>query len=314
MRRRRTEQLAALRAVADQQAGVVSRDQLRELGFHREEVRRRVAAGTWVVRTPTVVSTTSGPPVEEQRLWIAVLHPSGPSALAGRTALALHGLSGWSTREVSVVVRTGQHLPADGIEVHRTRRPFERWTTHRRGLPVLRAEPAALLAASRLRHPRSAAGLIAACVQQRVTTGEQLLDWLPRLAPLPRARLLAEALVEVVGGAGSVAEMDLGVVCAAAGLVAPHRQRVRLDAGGRRRYTDAEWDLADGTVVVLEVDGAFHLEVAHWVADKRRHRRLSGPGRVVIGCAAVELRTEPGEVVADLVALGVPRRGGAAAA
>jgi hypothetical protein len=41
----------------------------------------------------------------------------------------------------------------------------------------------------------------------------------------------------------------------------PRGQRARLDRAGRRRWTDAEWDLPDGRVLVLEVDGGFHDDV-----------------------------------------------------
>ena len=74
-----------------------------------------------------------------------------------------------------------------------------------------------------------------------------------------------------------------------------------------RRWADAEWDLADGSALVLEVDGGFHLEVRQYAADVRRQRRLTTPGRMVVRCTALEIRDEPAEVMLDLIALGVPR-------
>ena len=46
----------------------------------------------------------------------------------------------------------------------------------------------------------------------------------------------------------------------------------RRDTAGRRRYLDAEWDLPNGEIVVLEIDGGHHLDVAHWQADMKRER------------------------------------------
>ncbi|WP_133176422.1 hypothetical protein [Nocardioides currus] len=79
-----------------------------------------------------------------------------------------------------------------------------------------------------------------------------------------------------------------------------------MDRSGRRRYTDCEWDLPDGRVIVLEVDGAFHDDAMQGVLDRRRHRRLTTSRRIVVQCSAWEIRHEPAEVMEDLVALGVP--------
>ena len=153
---------------------------------------------------------------------------------------------------------------------------------------------------------RAACGLLAATVQQRLTSAGRLLAWLEELQPLSRARLLRATLEDIAGGAQSMAEIDLGVVCRRGGLLAPTRQRRRADRLGRVRYTDAEWDLPDGRTLVLEVDGAFHMEVEHWSADLARQRAVTSPRRTVVRCTALELRLQPESVVADLRALGVP--------
>lgn len=310
--RRRVARDAALTQIASGQHGVVNRRQLRQLGVERDVVRRRIAGGRWALRTPNVVSLTTGPATADQLRWIAVLHAVEPVALAGRTALELHGLRGWEDETVDAIVRVGAHHPVEGVRYHRSRRPFADWTVRRSGLPVLLAPIAALLLASRLRSPRSAAGVLAACVQQRRTSADELGAWIGCLPALGRAKLLSQTIDDLAGGAQSLAEIDLGEICAAAGIAPPTRQTERRDSAGGRRWTDAEWELPDGTVVVLEVDGGFHLEVAHWIADKQRQRRLSGSKQIVVGCTAIELRTTPDAVTADLIALGVPRIGHAA--
>ena len=68
-----------------------------------------------------------------------------------------------------------------------------------------------------------------------------------------------------------------------------------------------EWDLPDGSVLVLEVDGAFHDDVLQAAADKSRHRKLSTRKHIVLSCSAYELRYDPRSVMEDLIALGVPR-------
>lgn len=63
--------------------------------------------------------------------------------------------------------------------------------------------------------------------------------------------------------------------------------------------------LANGHVVVLEVDGAFHMNVEQWEADIVRQRGLTRIGRSIVRCTTRELRVRPEVVFRDLVALGV---------
>lgn len=302
----RSERDRAVAALAETQHGVVTRRQLAQLGVHRDVVRRRLRDGRWVARSAEVVSTTTGPPSTGQVRWTGVLHPRGPAALAGRTALAEHGLRGWESDTVTVVVGVERHLDVAGVRYFRSRRPFLEWASRRDGRPVLDVEPAALLLAAYGTRPRAAVGVLAACVQQRLTTADRLQRWLGRLTAMPRRRLLAEVLDDIAGGSHSMTEVDVVRMCRAAGLQLPARQRARTDARGVRRWTDAEWDLPDGTLLVLEVDGAFHMDVREWAADKRRHRRLVQPGRVVVSCTSYEIRAESAALVADLLVLGVP--------
>jgi len=155
--------------------------------------------------------------------------------------------------------------------------------------------------------PRAAHAILASAVQQRLTTTTRLLQWIDLLKPLRRAPAFRATLRDIAGGSQSGAELDVARMCRVFSLRPPDRQRPRLDRGGRRRWTDCEWDLHDGSVLVLEVDGSFHMEVEHWSADKVRARRLTTRTRTVIGCTAYEVRHEPAEVARDLIALGVPR-------
>jgi len=82
---------------------------------------------------------------------------------------------------------------------------------------------------------------------------------------------------------------------------------VRVDKEARRRYLDSEWLLGDGRIVVLEVDGSFHMRTEHWVDDMRRERSVVLSGRTVLRCSSVEIRLEPEDIVDDLVRVGIPR-------
>jgi hypothetical protein len=49
---------------------------------------------------------------------------------------------------------------------------------------------------------------------------------------------------------------------------------VRRDCHGARRYLDATWDLRDGRTLVVEVDGALHLEARQWKDDQLRQNEI----------------------------------------
>ena len=297
--------------LAEWQCGMVSRRQLNAGGVDRHKVRNQVSAGRWSKVGPRVVATFTGELTFEQRVWAAHLHAGPSSAVTGLAAAELQGLARWRRDAVEVVVPADAKVPQlSGARFVRTRRDLEvlRGQGVRRHL--VRLEPALLLRASTGMPERTAGGLIASAVQQRLTSANQMLGWLERLHPLPRHALLRSLLHDIRGGAESMAEIDLGRLCRRAGLAAPDRQRRRKDRDGRWRWTDAEWDLPDGRTLVLEVDGAFHIEVQHWTDDIRRQRKVASRDRVVVRATALEVRLEPQSVAEDLHALGVPRRRG----
>ena len=242
-------------------------------------------------------------------MWLGVLHAGRGSAVADLTAAELHGLRNWSRDEVRVVIaQNTECTDLPGLTFIRTRHDIPELRTKCQQLPVLRIEPAILLYAARTRSERSAQGAIAAVVQQRMARPQDLLEWIDRLRPLKRAPLLRRTLRDIEGGSTSLAEIDLARLCRRFRLAPPRRQTKRMDGSGRLRWTDAEWQVPGGHVIVLEVDGAFHMSTDHWEDDLARQRRLSVPGiNTIVRCTARELRDEPEQVADDLIRLGVPR-------
>ena len=292
--------------LAAAQAGVLSWRQLGELGVPRGLVRNKVASGRWARRTEEVFTTTTGPLSREQRLWLAVLHCGPHAMVGGLAAAALHGLKNWERDDVCVIVVNDDSFePVDGVEIFRTRRRMG-LLRHPSSLPTCRLEPAVLLWAAHTPVLRSGLGVLAAVVQQRLTTPEALACWVDLLKPLRRAPAMRALLADLAGGSQSLAEVDVVRMCRDNGLRVPDRQVPRRDSTGVLRFTDCEWDLPDGRTLVLEVDGAFHIEVRQYELDVRRQRRITTPTRVVIRCTSQELRTEPWVLAADLHALGVP--------
>jgi hypothetical protein len=270
-----------LTALLNVQAGLVSLKQLTNLGFTRARIRANLTAGRWVKHSHQVIATFTGELSREQLRWLGALH-GGPEALiGGLSALEVHGLKGWDRPDVTVLVplqRRATELP--GLTIHR----FARLEAprRRRHLPLQRVEPAALWFASTEPRPRTAHGLLAAVVQQRLSTPERLQTALDQLTPLQGAREIRRVLAEFAGGAQSMAEVDLADFCKEFGFVLPVRQRCRTDDTGKVRFTDA---------------------------DLRRQRALGREGVVIWRCTAYELRNEPDELAHRMRLLGVPRVG-----
>lgn len=241
-------------------------------------------------------------------MWLGVLHAGRDAVVGELTAAEVAGLRNWHRDHVSVLIDKDAKVGAgyEGVEFVKTRRPLPALRRPWGGLPVCRLEPAVLLFASRQRSVRTAEGVLAAVVQQRLTTPEDLLAWLERLQPIKGAARFRLSLTDIAGGAQSVGEIDVRRMCREFGLRLPDRQVRRRDASGRLRFTDCEWRLEDGRVLVLEVDGGFHMEVEHWEDDLARQRALTAPDRLVVRCTTRELRDQPDVVARDLRLLGVP--------
>lgn len=288
---------------------MLSRTQLRALGVDRWRVRNQVASERWTAVSTTVIATTTGPLTREQLVWTGVLHTDGPALVGDLTAAEGLGLRNWYRDEVTIVVPRGAQIdhPIRGVQFVETRRDLRKMGTTLHGLPLMRLEPAILHFAAYQPATRTAEGVLAAAIQQRLTTPSALLRWIDQMAPLRWAGRFRRVLREIDGGAHSAAELDVRRMCRRFGLATPDRQEKRRDTSGRLRFTDCEWRLADGRTLVLEIDGGFHMEVEHWEDDLARQRALTSRDRVVIRCTSRELRDEPEAVARDLGAIGVPR-------
>jgi hypothetical protein len=306
----RAQRLAGIAALASHQDRVVSRRQLRAAGWTKSQIEHEITIGRWHGPAPGVIAMQNAPLTHDQLLWLGVLHGGDHAVLTHLTACRRAGLT-WHGDDDTIHVLTPKGdlvEPLPGFVFHQTRRPYRRWVRPTpSGPPRLPLDHAALLAAERDPYVRRAVGLLAACVQQRLTSAERLLETRPRIRKLRNGAVFDWALGDIAGGAQSFAEIDVGRLCENAGLEPPVRQGIRKDSDGRRRYLDCEWELADGRTIVLEIDGSFHLRVGNWWRDMKRERAVVLSRSTVLRCASIELRLEPWEIVADLRQAGIPQ-------
>ena len=286
----------------------MSRAQLRELGWTDGQIDHEIRYERWHAPAWGVVALQNAALTYDQRLWLGVLHAGAGAVLTHLTGARKAGLRWKGDDTIDVLTPKGDLVePMDGFFFHQTRRPYRRWVRPTTGGPArLPLEHSALLAAERDPNLRRAMGLLAACVQQGLTTADRLILTKAQIRKLRHGHEFVLALGDIAGGAQSFAEIDVGRLCEEGGLVTPRRQTVRMDTDGRRRYLDCEWVLPDGRVVVLEIDGSFHLQVGNWWRDMKRERAVVLSKSTVLRCSSVEIRLEPWDIVRDLRLAGVP--------
>ncbi len=248
----------------------------------------------------TVMILHNGPLTPEQQRWAAVLAAGPNSALAGVTALEMAGLKGWEDAAVHLLTPRGRTPPRiSGIPtvLHETRVPaggrIEVIGRPRR----TRVERSAIDAASWHPRPRSACGLLAAVVQQRLTTGPRLLAALEFAGPIRHRRILGLTLNDICGGAQALSEIDFGRICRRHNLGQVVYQAVRNDATGRRRYLDVLLESPSGARVACEVDGAVHLVVSTYWDDMFRANELMIAGQPLLRFPTLALRLDEIRVV-----------------
>ena len=292
------------------QEQTATRAQLRLAGLSESGLLAQLDARRWQAWGPLVIVAHNGPLTRDQLLWCACLHVGPKACLAARTALEVHDFHGFDDDRVHLLhPRATSVEPMAGQQVHESRRLRPGDIVRRRGLPTTAADRSAIDLAAWQPYPRFAYAVLAAVVQQRLATGERLARTMATAGRIRHARHMRAAVGDIAAGSQTLSEIDLVRWCRKHGLAEPARQRKRRDSAGRLRYLDVEWDCAGGTTLVLEIDGLHHKDVENWVGDMKRERSFVRPGRAVLRAANVEIRLESAELVADLVANGVPGRG-----
>jgi hypothetical protein len=292
--------------LADRQAQVLTREQLKALGVRYWHIRDQVRSRRWRLVGKRCVVLHRGEIGADARHWIAVLELGQGAALCAETAMERAGMTGFEVAETHVVVRRGsriRHFP--WLVVHESRRFDPDRDVHPTARPRrVRLERGVIDAAVWSRTPRRACAIVSAAVQQRLTLASRLVEVLDGAGRVKFNRLLRSTLVDVGGGSHALSELDLAAACREANLPLPRRQVVRTDSQGRRRYLDAEIQLPDGTLLVLEADGAGHLDALNWWTDQMRQNDVVIDGAVVLRFPTVALRLDRPRVVQQLRMIG----------
>lgn len=270
------------------QVGLLTTRQLAAAGFRSREVRRRTARGDWQQITEIVVAVHNQPLERRAQLWAAALHYA-PCALAGSSLLETLGLPMPPDGRIHIVgPPSGRRSPMAGVIVH-TCTTFHAERENPDGVAV---DIAALQSLRWARTDRQAVFHALWPIQRGLLQLAQL-QALERITPSsPGTATMRRRLSLLDPGTHTVSEQEFATQCRARGLPEPVRQRARCDANGRRRYTDVEF-IVNGQSLVVEIDGAHHLEAATWVDDQLRANELALQDARVLRVPAIALRLEP---------------------
>lgn len=248
-------------------------------GLTHHHIRAQVAAGRWQRVHPRVYVAYSGPLTDESKLWAAVLY-AGPdtAVLCLRTAGHAWGLLDAPPPVIDVLVEGLSRLvAADGVRVHRTRRPLPRADIHRSAAPPRTAvERTVLDLVEQLDQADDVCELVASAIRTRLTTGPQLAEALDRRSHARHRLLLHEIIRLAEDGAHSVLEIRFAQLTRRHGLPEPRRQVWHREAGSRSYRFDAFYEQFQ---LAVELDGRLvHTAPGAWEAGLERENIIQNAG------------------------------------
>lgn len=297
------EQLERLVGLSLDQDSVVSRRQLRALGFDRHAVRRQIAAQRWQVVGPNVVVLHRGLLSFRQRQWVAVLHSGHRAALCGLSAAHVEGLAGFESTVVHTAVPHG-HEAADlnhklvQVRVRQSRILFPNEIHPVRQPPRERLPSAIVTSAACASTDERARLLVISAIQQRLLRPAELRSVLARRTKLRRRGLIIETIDDAEGGVHSLPEAEwLSLMRRARLPRASRQQRVRRPTG--TWYLDCDFDVYQ---VSVEINGAQHEALLLAESDNERRNVLGIGGRLVITLSSYAVRHDPDTCVAVVAA------------
>jgi hypothetical protein len=288
-------------SLVSRQSGVLSRPQLTALGFTASQIRWAIRDGRWQAFGRRVVVLSNGPLSQAQRESVAVLMLGKPAALAGLSAASAAGLRGFEAQHVHIVVAHATHAAAPSwVKLHESRRFQPADIALGTTPPRTRTSRSVIDAATWSERPRRACAILCAAVQQRLLTAEQLATELRVAGHVRHVAIMRDILGDIGGGGHTLAEIDLAPLAHRAGLPPPRRQVLRREGNGKVRWLDATFDLPDGAVLVVEIDGAVHIQPDSWWDDADRQNEVVIGGQPMLRFPSLTVRLNPRRVVDQL--------------
>lgn len=234
--------------------GVLSRRELRDLGWDRNAVAREVAQERWRLHGLKTVALHTGELSFTAQCRRAVIEVGEKIAcLDGVTALRLAGLEHFTDDVIHVSVdHVRTYRPVPGVKVHKIRMRAD-GEFHPSGLRT-RPAVAAIRAAHWAVSDRQAATILLMGGQQGLYRGEDLALWRACVRGRTRRAFIDTVIQAVTDGVRALGELDITGMCRRRGLPPPTHQVLRRGPRGRV-YLDVGWE---DIGLFLEIDGVQH--------------------------------------------------------
>jgi very-short-patch-repair endonuclease len=285
-------------ALAAEQYGVVSLDDLRACGLSRDAVEVRVRRG-WLhpLHRGVYAVGHANPPLHGR--FLAAVKACGPNAVLSHfSAAALYELVRWDGRHPEITAPTKRSH--SGIRAHRSSMLDVRDVTRHQGIPATTpARTLVDLAATFEYRPLRRAVRQA----QAMTTVRQIVDTLERL--MPRRGITKLARILATGHAPTRSELEDTVLdmILDAGFAHPDVNRP-ITIGNRRIIPDFRWPEQR---LIVEADGAaYHDDRLAREDDAERQALLEAHGERVVRVTWGQAVTRRAETLERIRAAGAP--------
>jgi very-short-patch-repair endonuclease len=294
----------AARELGEVQGWVLSRKQLYAVGITRWEIRGQVRMRRWQLIGDQSVCLHNGPIEDWGHHWAAVFQGGPRAMLDAASALVAAGLERFRVERIRVSVPRGARIRRNALYNIRQTRRVHVEDRAPSGIPRTRPEVAAVRGFLWAGSDREATYLLTLTVQQGIAPPDAIGREALRIRRDKRRGLLYAVVNDLVGGARSLGELDVGRELARRGLPLPSRQVLRRDRKNRY-YLDLYWP---DYHLVVEIDGVHHTWAENVVGDALRQNSLAIAGDTVLRVPLLGLRLDPdeffGQIEEALVAAG----------
>lgn len=293
---------ARLARLAARQDGVVSRQQLRDLAFTDNQVRRLVAEH-FLHRLHHNVFAVGHPRLSNRGRLLGALLTLGPGAfLSHRSAAAVYGLRAVNTHEIEVTVVGSAARAREGLKLHRVRTELHRDDVRTRGDLRASSVPRLLVELAARETPAELERLVTQAVHKRLLrpdTGDGLATLeaaLARHARFPGIKLLRAVLAgyRCTEDHKSGLERAFDAILSQHPEIPPPLRNIHIDVWEVDRFWP-EHKLA------VELDGRpYHIAVQEMERDRIKDAALQRHGCVVLRFTDFRVEHDVRGILGDL--------------
>jgi hypothetical protein len=286
--------------LAEHQLGIVSRDQVLQLGISRGVITSRLKRGSWQRLTPGVYATFSGAPARAAELWAAVLDCGPGAMLSHHTAAELDHLTDAASSRTHLIVPRCRRVSArPGLAIHYSERASEAVHPARRP-PRTRIEETVLDLWESAPSLDDAVSWLTRGLGRRLTTQDKLRRAAQARSRLRHRGLLAELLSPDAVGQHSILEHRY-----VRDVERPHHLPAGTRQAPARRGAAVQYrdTLYEEYGLIVELDGRLaHPEDRRW-ADMARDNAAAVAGLTTLRYGWLPVTTLPCEVAAEVARL-----------